>query len=143
MLPVANPKILVVEDDDSVRRLLAEHLAKQVPVDVDSARDGIEALHKISMQAYGVVILDLMMPGMSGVDLLDSLRALSSDPSVKALDAPPPVLVITAAPTAALSDSVIRQRSPGLVRAVFRKPLDVAALAASVQKHLRYDPPRR
>ena len=136
MLPVANLKILVVEDDDSVRRLLAERLAEEMPVDVDSARDGIEALHKISLQSYGVVILDLMMPGMSGVDLLDSLQALSSDPSVKALDAPPPVLVITAAPTAALSDSVIRQRSPGLVRAVFRKPLDIHALAANVKKYL-------
>src|SRR5881392_2175929 len=117
MLPVANLKILVVEDDDSVRRLLAERLAEEMPVDVDSARDGIEALHKISMQAYGVVILDLMMPGMSGVDLLDSLRALSSDPSARALDAPPPVLVITAAPTAALSASVVPQRAPGRVSA--------------------------
>src|SRR2546423_8598155 len=98
MLPVADSKILVVEDDDSVRRLLAEHLAEQMPVEVDSARDGVEALHKISSTRYGVVILDLMMPKMSGVDLLDSLRALTSDPSVKALDAPPPVLVITATP---------------------------------------------
>ncbi len=137
MLPVANPKILVVEDDDAVRRLLAEHLAEEAAVDVDSARDGVEALHKISTHSYGVVVLDLMMPKMSGVDLLDSLRALSSDPSVKALDAPPPVLVITAAPKAALSDTVIRQRSPGMVRAVFRKPLDIHALAASVRKFLR------
>src|SRR5258706_112590 len=121
MLPVANLKILVVEDDDSVRRLLAENLAEQMPVDVDSARDGVEALHKISTNAYGVVILDLMMPKMSGVDLLDSLRALPSDPSVKALETPPPVLVITAAPAAALSDSVIRKRSPGMVRAVMTR----------------------
>lgn len=143
MLPVADLKILVVEDDDSVRRLLAEHLAEEMTVEVDSARDGVEALHLISTTVYGVVILDLMMPKMSGVDLLDSLHALTSDPSVKALDAPPPVLVITAQPSAALSDSVIRRRSPEMVRDVFRKPLDVAQLAASVKKHLRYDPPRR
>ena len=118
-------------------RAFGASVSEQMPVDVDSARDGVEALHKISMQAYGVVILDLMMPKMSGVDLLDSLQALSSDPSVKALDAPPPVLVITAAPTAALSDSVIRKRSPGLVRAVFRKPLDIPALLASVKRYLR------
>ena len=143
MLPVANPKILVVEDDDSVRRLLAEHLAERMPVDVDSARDGVEALHKISTTSYRIVILDLMMPKMSGVDFLDSLRALTSDPSVKAMEKPPAVLVITAAAPASLSDAVIRKRSPGVVRAVFRKPLDVAALAASVKEHLRYDPPRR
>ncbi len=143
MLPVAKLKILVVEDDDSVRRLLAEHLAEQMPVEVDSARDGVEALHMISTTVYGVVILDLMMPKMSGVDLLDSLHALTSDPSLKALNAPPPVLVITGQPSASLSDSVIRRRSPEMVRDVFRKPLDIAKLAASVKKHLRYDPTRR
>jgi CheY-like chemotaxis protein len=143
MLPVATPKILVVEDDDSVRRLLTEHLREQTDVRVDSARDGVEALHKISIARYRVVILDLMMPKMSGVDFLDSLRALTLDPSVKAMETPPPVLVITAAPATSLSDAVIRKRAPGAVRAVFRKPLDVAALVASVKKHLRYDPPRR
>ena len=40
MLPVANLKILVVEDDDSVRRLLAEHLAQQMPVDVEAHENG-------------------------------------------------------------------------------------------------------
>src|SRR5262249_46822224 len=100
MLPVANPKILIVEDDDTVRRLLIENLSAKMSVDADSARDGVEALHKISGSAYGVVVLDLMMPKMSGVDLLDSLRALSSDPSIKSLESPPPVLVITAAPAA-------------------------------------------
>ena len=59
------------------------------------------------------------------------------------MEKPPAVLVITAAAPASLSDAVIRKRSPGVVRAVFRKPLDVAALAASVKEHLRYDPPRR
>ena len=137
MLPVGNPKILVVEDDDRVRRLLAENLTEQMPVDVDSARDGVEALHKISTKAYSAVILDLMMPKMSGVDFLDSLRALTHDPSVKALETPPPVLVITSAPAASISDSVIRNRCPGVVRAVFRKPLDIAALAVSVKKYLR------
>jgi CheY-like chemotaxis protein len=143
MLPVGDLKILVVEDDDNVRRLLAEHLAEQVPVVVDSARDGVEALHKISTSDYDVVILDLMMPKMSGTDLLDSLRALTSDPSVKNLERPPAVLVITAAPVAALPDELIDKHCPGVVRGVFRKPLDVVLLAASVKKHLRYDPARR
>ncbi|MEK6375199.1 MAG: response regulator [Acidobacteriota bacterium] len=129
--------ILVVEDDDAVRRLLAEHLAARMPVEVDSARDGVEALHQISTARYDVVILDLMMPKMSGVDFLDSLSALTSDPSVKVLETPPRVLVITAAPAAALSDEVIRKRCPAVVREVFRKPLDIAVLAAHVEKYLR------
>lgn len=137
MLPVATLNVLVVEDDDNVRRLLADHLASCVSVDVDSARDGIDALHKITTQTYGVVVLDLMMPGMSGTDLLDSLSALTSDPSVKSIETLPAVLVITAAPAAALSDELIRKRCPEIVRGVFRKPLDVAELAHHVQKFLR------
>lgn len=137
MLVVRRFNILVVEDDDTVRRLLAENLAARMPVEVGSARDGIEALHQVVTARYDVVILDLMMPKMSGVDFLDSLSALTSDPSVKALESPPHVLVITAVPAAALSDEVIRKRCPDMVRAVFRKPLDIAVLAASVEKHLR------
>jgi CheY-like chemotaxis protein len=143
MLPVAAPKILVVEDDDTVRRLLAEHLAEHMHVDVDSARDGVEALHKTSTHDYRIIILDVMMPKMSGVDFLDSLRALTEDPSVKAMEKAPAVVIITAAAPAALSDSVIHKRSPGAVRAIFRKPLDVAALADCVKELLRYDPARR
>src|SRR5687768_12713919 len=92
MLPVRRFNILVVEDDDSVRRLLAENLAARMPVEVHSARDGVEALHQISTARYAVVILDLMMPKMSGVDFLDSLNALTSDPSVKVLENPPRAL---------------------------------------------------
>ena len=134
---MARPCVLVVEDDDTVRRLLAEHLAERMPVAVDSARDGVDALHKITTTAYRLVILDLMMPYMSGTDLLDSLRALASDPSVRSLEQPPAVLVITAASETAISDDVIRNRYPQIVCGVFRKPFDVAVLAESVARILR------
>jgi CheY-like chemotaxis protein len=137
MLPVRRFNILVVEDDDAVRRLLVEHLLERMAVGVDSARDGVEALHQISTTRYDVVILDLMMPKMSGVDFLDSLCALTSDPSVKVLETPPRVLIITAAPAAVLSDEVIFNRCPGVVREIYRKPLDIARLTASVERHLR------
>jgi len=140
---MADASVLVVEDDDTIRQLLTEYLKAHSHVKVESARDGVEALHDISTKPYAVIVLDIMMPKMSGVDLLDSLHALISDPSVKALDTPPPVLVITGQPSASLSDSVIHRRSPEMVRDVFRKPLDIAKLAASVKKHLRYDPTRR
>src|SRR5262249_60759162 len=69
MLPVANPKILVVEDDDAVRRLLMENLVEQIPVDVDAARDGVEALHMVTPNKYGVGILRHVMTALSGADL--------------------------------------------------------------------------
>jgi CheY-like chemotaxis protein len=84
-----------------------------------------------------VVILDVLMPKMSGIDVLDSLEALTSDPSVKSLDDPPAVLVITSTDASVLPDSAIFQRCSRLVRRVFRKPIEVEALAKCVEMYLR------
>ena len=132
-----NGNVLVVEDDDIVRRLLIDYLKSHEPIEVHGARDGVEALHLIVTNRYAVMILDVMMPKMSGVDVLVSLHALTSDPSVKALDDPLAVLVITAADEVALPDDALVQRYPRMVHGVFRKPLDVAALAARVETYLR------
>ena len=132
-----NGNVLVVEDDDTIRRLLIEFLRAHESVDVDGARDGVEALHQIAITPYAVVILDVLMPKMSGVDVLDSLEALTSDPSVKSLDDPPAVLVITSAERDLLPDSAIYQHCPRMVRRVFRKPIEVEVLAKCVEMYLR------
>lgn len=125
--------VLVVEDDDTIRRLLVEVLKQHSFLNVQGARDGIEALHQISTNRYAVIVLDLMMPKMSGVDFLDSLNALTSDPSVKAIEQPPTVIVITAATASDVPSETIASRC-ALVREVLRKPLDVIGLAESVEK---------
>ena len=130
-------KVLVVEDDDSVRRLLVEYLQGRPDIAVDSARDGVEALHQISTTPYDVVVLDVMMPKMSGVDFLDSLKALTSDPSVRSLQKPPAVIVITAASDSVLPRETIVQRYPQVIRAILRKPFDFARLGSCVEEQLR------
>ncbi len=65
---MAQGNILVVDDDESVRRLLMEYLKERTCLLVDGARDGVEALHQIAVKPYAVVILDVMMPYMSGID---------------------------------------------------------------------------
>lgn len=132
--------VLVVEDDDTIRRLLVEYLKQHSYVNVEGARDGVEALHLLNTRRYRVLVLDVMMPKMSGIDLLDSVKALASDPSLKALEAPPAAVVITATAAAALPTDVLEGRFPDLVRAVFRKPLDMTALAELVEKLLREAP---
>ena len=130
-----NGNVLVVEDDDTIRQLLMEYLKQHSLLTVDGARDGVEALHQISTKRYSVVVLDLMMPKMSGVDLLDSINALISDPSVKSIDRPPRVIIITAASDLEVPSSAITSRSK-LVRDVFRKPVDVAGLGDAVERAL-------
>ncbi len=135
--------VLVVEDDDTIRRLLIEYLRQHSFVSVDGARDGVEALHLIHSRQYRVLVLDVMMPKMSGVDLLDSLQAMLSDPSVRSLEALPAAVVITATAASALPAGVLEGRFPGMVRAVLRKPLDMTALAELVAKLLGEAPAAR
>jgi CheY-like chemotaxis protein len=135
-MPEAN--VLVVEDDDTIRRLLVEYLKAHAHVTVESARDGVEALHLISTRPYRVVLLDVMMPKMSGVDLLDSLQAFRADPSLKRMRQSdwPAIMLITGTSSSVLPDDVLFRRFPELVREVFRKPLDVTALADAVGRYV-------
>ncbi len=130
---MSHGNILVVDDDESVRRLLMEYLRERSLLDVDGARDGVEALHQIAIKSYALVVLDVMMPYMSGVDFLTSLDALMSDPSVKLLDEPPAVLVITSMPQEDVRADQLQDRFPTFVRGVMRKPLDMAALGNRVE----------
>ena len=132
-----NGNVLVVEDDDTIRRLLIEYLKQHSYLHVDGARDGIEALHRVSLDPYKVVILDVMMPKMSGVDFLDSLEALLSDPSLQSIAEVPAVIVITATAEHVLPTAVMHHRFPTLVRRVFRKPIDIIALASAIEELLR------
>ncbi|HEV8434500.1 MAG TPA: response regulator [Thermoanaerobaculia bacterium] len=124
--------VLVVEDDDTIRRLLIEYLKQHALLTVDGARDAIEALHFVARQPYSVIILDLMMPKMSGGDFLDSLTAMMKDPSIQTLGNPPAIIVVTAAPAGDIPSDTITQRSP-LVKAVLRKPVDIEELAELIE----------
>lgn len=128
--------VLVVEDDDVIRRLLVDFVTRSSSAAVQGARDGVEALHLISTRQYTVVVLDVMMPKMSGVDLLDSLQAMLRDPSVHNLDFRPAVIVVTATAATTLPTDKLKQRFPELVHDVFRKPVDMSELGALVNRLL-------
>ena len=66
------PHILVVDDDDRLRELLRTFLSDNGFL-VTTARDAADARAKLRGGAFDVVVLDLMMPGESGLSLIDSL----------------------------------------------------------------------
>lgn len=80
------PKLLIVDDDPSLREFLEIFLAKE-GYKVDSAESGQQALELVRKGTYSLVITDVRMPGMDGVELLKQL---------KALDAGMPVVLVTA-----------------------------------------------
>lgn len=126
-------KILVVDDDELFRQLLVSYLGDRGAA-VSGVRDGAEALHQMSRSSYDVVLLDLMMPHMTGMDFLVSVDALVSDPSLPELPIMPSVVVMTSASSEAIPDCDIEGCFPRLVRAVLRKPVDGATLATHIER---------
>ncbi|MBC8078600.1 MAG: response regulator, partial [Chloroflexales bacterium] len=60
---------ILVADDDTVNQRLAYHLLQQMGYNADSARDGVEALAAIEQRTYDVVLLDVQMPRLDGLDV--------------------------------------------------------------------------
>ena len=66
-------RILIVDDDDEIRELL-EFDVSQSGYFVDTAKDGMEGLHKALNNTYDLILLDVMMPKMNGFDVCKNIR---------------------------------------------------------------------
>jgi DNA-binding NtrC family response regulator len=73
-----SPRVLVVEDEENVRDLLLTVLAEN-GYRVDAVRSGEEALRQLDQQLYDLVLLDLNLPGMHGLNVLGAGPALQTD----------------------------------------------------------------
>ena len=114
-----NPSVLVVEDDPSVRGLLDTLLTAE-GYDVTVASDGIAGLVKASSHHPALILLDLMMPDLGGVRVLEEL---AYDPELAGI----PVVVVTGKVEAvpALKDALGAEN-------VFAKPFGVTELLERV-----------
>lgn len=81
----SGPHILVVDDDQQIRKLLGRYLAEQ-SFRVSLAADGREAERRLTEGRIDLVVLDLMLPDVSGLDLCRAIRARS----------PVPIILLTA-----------------------------------------------
>lgn len=66
-------RILVVDDHDAVRQMIRDALEAEAFY-VDTASDGTEAIEKVSVNTYDIVLTDIRMPGMDGVELCRNIR---------------------------------------------------------------------
>jgi two-component system OmpR family response regulator len=72
-----NQKVLIIEDNPEIANLVELHL-KDINCDADIAMDGAEGLQQFNNENYDLVILDLMLPGMNGLEVCKQLRATNS-----------------------------------------------------------------
>lgn len=66
-------KIIIVEDEKSMLRALTSKLRSE-GLQVENASDANEFFHKIGKESFDLVILDLMLPGVSGFEILERLK---------------------------------------------------------------------
>lgn len=66
-------KILIVEDDSSIAELQKDYL-EVAGFDVSVCTDGVNGLHSIQNNAYDLIILDIMLPGLDGLEILRSIK---------------------------------------------------------------------
>ncbi|MEP7276382.1 MAG: response regulator, partial [Betaproteobacteria bacterium] len=71
----ADCALLVVDDNEDNREILAARLAKLGYANVARAADGREALEQIERSSFDLVLLDVMMPDIGGIEVLEALRA--------------------------------------------------------------------
>src|SRR5438128_1905492 len=70
-----SPRILVVDDERVIREILSDFLSVEGYV-VRTVEDGVEAIKELQRRSYNLVISDLKMPNMGGLELIERIVAL-------------------------------------------------------------------
>ena len=114
-------RVLVADDDSDISALIKAMLEERLPVTVDHVTNGALVLDQITATRPDLLILDVSMPGLNGIDVFDLLRG--SAPSVDV-----PVLFLTAVPERA--EQAFARFG---ISDVMAKPFDGDALARRVE----------
>ena len=106
-------RVLIVDDDPRIVQLLTEHFKQTYTV--ETAMSGGEALSIVRRARPDVVVLDVMLPGMSGIHVLKELKR--TDPTI-------PVIVVTGTDSLAIANEAVRSGATTYLR----KPFDLRDL---------------
>lgn len=130
---LADPKdklILIVDDDESILDLM-EHVIKKEGFRVERAADGQEAVRKANALTPNMIVLDFMLPGIGGFEVLRELQVGDTSQI--------PILVITGRHMDHQAVSMIKQEPN--VREFIEKPIRPAFLTTTLHRLLRTRPP--
>lgn len=124
------PRILVVDDRETNRDILVKLLAP-LGFPTAQAADGTEALKLIDSWNPGIILLDLVMPGISGKDLI---RIIRTDPAKDRIR----IIVITASVLDNESDNVLKIGADAFIRKPFREKVVLEAIGKLADLEYRY-----
>ncbi|MBI4377441.1 MAG: response regulator [Elusimicrobia bacterium] len=131
--PLCDPSqkmVLLVDDDESLLDLI-DHVVKKEGFKTDRATDGLEALRKTQALDPDLIILDFMLPGMGGYEVLRELQAKGCGAV--------PVIVITGRQMDRKSIEMLRLEPN--VREFMEKPLRPVIMATTIHNILQTRPP--
>jgi CheY-like chemotaxis protein len=123
--------VLMVDDDESLLDLM-EHVVKKEGFRTDRAADGPEALRKAQALNPDVIVLDMMLPGLGGYEVMRQLQAAGCGDI--------PIIVVTGRSMDQSGIKVIRQEPN--VKEFLAKPVRPAVLASALHRILNTAPGR-
>lgn len=132
--PAPRHRLLIVDDEESVRLLLARLVTRGLKAEVQLAGTCEQALRLARNYAYDAILLDLMMPGIGGFEVLRAIRRASANMAT-------PILVVSVLEDMETTDRCIAAGANGFLV----KPVEQKALACAVKSMLaaRGKPKRR
>jgi excisionase family DNA binding protein len=120
--PGGRPRVLVVDDEASIRELLSKTLAL-AEYDVDLAPDGRAAIERLRIIPYDLLITDLKMPGVDGLQVIREARRLKVDI---------PVIIVTGYSSEASAIEAVNLGVSGYLTKPFRVPRVLAVAAKAL-----------
>ena len=118
-------RVLIVDDEEATRLLLARILSSELSVEVQLAGTCEQALRLAEEYAYDAIVLDLLMPGIGGFEVLKEIR--SHPPNMST-----PIVVVTV-----VSDPKMQEQCESAgANAYLVKPIERATLAAAVKAQI-------
>jgi CheY-like chemotaxis protein len=115
-------RVLVVDDNIIDRRFIKYTLSNHLNIKADTAKDGLEALNKLKTNIYDLVITDIVMPKIEGIELINHIQSIAGSTKIIAISGNNPYYLY-----------IVKKLG---IDSVFTKPLDVDSFISRVTELL-------